>query len=48
LATGPGHPRRLQRQLDRFRRYYNTVRPHRSIERRTPEHAYTAPQGQAN
>ena len=32
----------LQRQLDRFRRYYNTVRPHRAIERRTPEHAYTA------
>ena len=32
----------LQRQLDRFRRYYNTVRPHRAIDRRTPEHAYTA------
>jgi transposase InsO family protein len=30
----------LQRQLDRFRRYYNTVRPHRAIGRRTPEHAY--------
>jgi transposase InsO family protein len=32
----------LQRQLDRFRRYYNTVRPHRAIGRRTPEQAYTA------
>jgi len=32
----------LQRQLDRFRRYYNTVRPHRAIERRTPAQAYTA------
>ena len=32
----------LQRQLDRFRRHYNTVRPHRAIDRRTPEHAYTA------
>jgi transposase InsO family protein len=32
----------LQRQLDRFRRYYNAVRPHRSISRRTPAEAYTA------
>jgi transposase InsO family protein len=32
----------LQRQLDRFRRYYNTVRPHRAIARRTPVQAYTA------
>jgi transposase InsO family protein len=32
----------LQRQLDRFRRYYNTVRPHRAIGRRTPAEAYTA------
>lgn len=32
----------LQRQLDRFRRYYNTVRPHRAVGRRTPEHAYLA------
>jgi transposase InsO family protein len=32
----------LQRQLDRFRRYYNTVRPHRAIDRRTPHSAYTA------
>jgi transposase InsO family protein len=32
----------LQRQLDRFRRYYNTIRPHRAIERRTPAEAYAA------
>jgi transposase InsO family protein len=32
----------LQRQLDRFGRYYNTTRPHRAIARQTPEHAYTA------
>jgi transposase InsO family protein len=32
----------LQRQLDRFRRYYNTLRPHRAIDRRTPQTAYTA------
>jgi hypothetical protein len=32
----------LQRQLDRFRRYYNTIRPHRAVARRTPEQAYTA------
>ena len=32
----------LQRQLDRFRRYYNTVRPHRAIGRRTPAEAYNA------
>jgi len=32
----------LQRQLDRFRRYYNTVRPHRAIGRRTPAEAYAA------
>jgi transposase InsO family protein len=32
----------LQRQLDRFRRYYNTVRPHRAIARRTPAEAYAA------
>jgi transposase InsO family protein len=33
---------RLQRQLDRFRRYYNTIRPHRAIARRTPAEAYAA------
>jgi transposase InsO family protein len=32
----------LQRQLDRFRRYYNTIRPHRAVGRRSPEQAYTA------
>jgi transposase InsO family protein len=32
----------LARQLSRFRRYYNTVRPHRAIDRRTPMQAYTA------
>ncbi len=32
----------LQRQLSRFRRHYNDVRPHRAIGRRTPWQAYTA------
>jgi integrase-like protein len=32
----------LQRQLDRFRRYYNTERPHRALGRRTPAEAYLA------
>jgi transposase InsO family protein len=32
----------LQVQLDRFRTYYNTVRPHRAIGRRTPAHAFAA------
>ena len=32
----------LHRQLSRFRRYYNEVRPHRAIARRTPWEAYTA------
>jgi len=32
----------LARQLTRFRRYYNDVRPHRAIGRRTPWQAYTA------
>ncbi|WP_137123597.1 IS481 family transposase [Segeticoccus rhizosphaerae] len=32
----------LQRQLDRFVRYYNTVRPHRALDRHTPAQAYTA------
>jgi transposase InsO family protein len=32
----------LQAQLDRFRRYYNTQRPHRALGRRTPTEAYTA------
>lgn len=42
LAAQPAAPTLpdLQRQLNRFRRYYNTVRPHRAIGRRTPEQAY--------
>jgi hypothetical protein len=32
----------LQVQLDRFRSYYNTVRPHRAIGRRTPAEAFGA------
>jgi transposase InsO family protein len=44
LATQP--PARtiaeLQAQLDRFRGYYNTVRPHRALGRRTPAEAYQA------
>lgn len=32
----------LQRQLTRFRRCYNEVRPHRALDRRTPWEAYTA------
>jgi len=32
----------LQAQLDRFASYYNTVRPHRAIGRRTPAEAFAA------
>jgi len=32
----------LQVLLDRFRAFYDTVRPHRAIGRRTPEEAFTA------
>ena len=32
----------LQAQLDTFTDYYNTARPHRSLNRRTPAEAYTA------
>jgi predicted amidophosphoribosyltransferase len=32
----------LQTQLDAFRTYYNTVRPHRALSRRTPQQAYLA------
>jgi transposase InsO family protein len=32
----------LQRQLDAFRRYYNTVRPHRALGRATPAEANAA------
>ena len=34
--------RQLQSQLDAFRAYYNTVRPHRALNRRTPQQAYDA------
>lgn len=32
----------LQQQLDTFRDYYNTVRPHRAVDRRTPAQAFAA------
>lgn len=32
----------LQTGLDTFRSYYNTIRPHRSLNRKTPAEAYTA------
>lgn len=32
----------LQRQLDAFRAYYNTERPHRALHRQTPQQAYRA------
>lgn len=32
----------LQTQLDAFTDYYNTQRPHRALDRRTPAQAYTA------
>jgi hypothetical protein len=32
----------LQVQLDRFRDYYNTVRPHRAVGRKTPAEAFGA------
>lgn len=34
--------KQLQRQLDAYREYYNTIRPHRAIARRTPLEAYQA------
>jgi hypothetical protein len=42
--------KQLQRQLERFVAYYNDVRPHRGIGRRTPSEAFaardkSAPQG---
>ena len=35
-------PKQLQRQLDRFVAYYNEVRPHRGIGRKTPAAVYNA------
>jgi Integrase core domain len=32
----------LQGQLDRFLRYYNQIRPHRALGKRTPPQAYSA------
>jgi transposase InsO family protein len=32
----------LQTQLDRFRTYYNSIRPHRALGRRTPAQAFAA------
>ncbi len=32
----------LQRQLDRFGRHYNQVRPHRALQRKTPAEVYRA------
>lgn len=42
LRTQPAAPTvaQLQAQLDSFRDYYNTVRPHRALGRRTPAQAY--------
>ena len=44
LATQPpaGTVRDLQGQLDWFRDYYNTRRPHRAVGRRTPAAAFEA------
>lgn len=44
LAAQPsaGTLAELQKQLDEFRRYYNTRRPHRALNRRTPAEAYAA------
>jgi transposase InsO family protein len=44
LAAQPraASQRGLQRQLDRFAGYYNTVRPHRALHRSTPTEAYAA------
>jgi transposase InsO family protein len=36
------NPKQLQRQLDRFVDYYNQVRPHRGIGRKTPASVYAA------
>jgi transposase InsO family protein len=44
LRTQPAAPTiaDLQTQLDTLRRYYDTIRPHRSLDRRTPAEAYAA------
>ena len=48
VPPGPAPPRTiagLQAQLDAFVAYYNEVRPHRSLGRRTPLVAFSAPPG---
>ena len=35
--------KQLQRELDNFVRYYNTVRLHRSLKRKTPAEVFAAP-----
>jgi transposase InsO family protein len=35
-------PAGLQRQVDEFRRYYNHLRPHRALGRRTPHSTTSA------
>lgn len=44
LRAQPAAPtiRDLQTQLDSFRTYYNSIRPHRSLDRRTPAGTYNA------
>jgi hypothetical protein len=37
-----GSVEELQMQLDTFAEYYNNVRPHRAVGRRTPAHAFSA------
>ena len=40
--TPPANPEALQQDLDLFRDYYNSKRPHRSLGRRTPGQAFNA------
>jgi transposase InsO family protein len=40
--TPPDTLAQLQAQLDQFAGYYNTRRPHRALDRRTPDAAYAA------
>jgi transposase InsO family protein len=40
--AGAGSVEELQTDLDRFREYYNTSRPHRALGRRTPTEAFRA------
>ena len=45
----PATAAQLQAQLDAFRAYYNDIRPHRALHRRTPAQAYAArPKASAN